>query len=84
MKQCMYYNKKSYFNIRIKLFSSWTYDRLLSNASIEKKDLSLIGFITGILCIISILCSFILRILIYFYSKISKSFIQSSSISKVK
>jgi hypothetical protein len=66
------------------LFSSWTYDRLLSNASIEKKDLSLIGFITGVLCIISIFCSFILRFLIYVYNRISsfdESFIPSPSIS---
>ncbi|CAF3692163.1 unnamed protein product [Rotaria sordida] len=48
---------------------SWTYDQLLSNASIEKKDLSLLGFIIGILCIISILCSLI------------KSFVQSPSTS---
>ncbi|CAF3653629.1 unnamed protein product [Rotaria sordida] len=48
---------------------SWTYHQLLSNASIEKKDLSLLGFIIGILCIISILCSLI------------KSFVQSPSTS---
>ncbi|CAF2416910.1 unnamed protein product [Rotaria sp. Silwood2] len=63
---------------------SWTYDRLLSNASIEKKDLSLLGFIIGILCIISILCSLIPRIFIYLYGRIlssKKSFVPSPSIS---
>ncbi|CAF0750368.1 unnamed protein product [Rotaria sordida] len=63
---------------------SWTYHQLLSNASIEKKDLSLLGFIIGILCIISILCSLIVRIFIYLYDKISlskKSFVQSPSTS---
>ncbi|CAF0742828.1 unnamed protein product [Rotaria sp. Silwood1] len=63
---------------------SWTYDRLLSNASIEKKDLSLLGFIVGILCIISILCSLILRIFIYLYGRISlskKSVVESPSIT---
>ncbi len=54
-------------------FSSWTYDRFLSNASIEKKDLSLLGFITGILCIISILSSLIVRMVIDFYENISLS-----------
>ncbi len=69
MKQCMYHSK-SLFKKK-NLFSSWTYDRLLSNASIEKNDLSLIGFITGILCLISICSSFIIRFLNYFYGKIS-------------
>ena len=46
-------------------FSSWTYDRFLSNASIEKKDLSLLGFITGILSIISIVGSLMFRIILH-------------------
>ncbi|CAF0899200.1 unnamed protein product [Adineta steineri] len=57
---------------------SWTYDRFLSNASIEKKDLSLFGFITGILCIIGIVCSLIFRIIIHFHGKISLSTEKSS------
>ncbi|CAM4766608.1 unnamed protein product [Rotaria magnacalcarata] len=63
---------------------SWTYDQLLVNASIEKKDLSLLGFIIGSLSLISILCSFILRIFIYLYDKMSSkkiSFAQTPSVS---
>ncbi len=69
---------------RKNLFSLWTYDRLLSNASIEKNDLSLMGFIIGILCLISIFSSLILRFSIYFYGKIfseDESSIHSPSIS---
>ncbi|UJR33240.1 hypothetical protein I4U23_020695 [Adineta vaga] len=49
---------------------SWTYDRFLSNASIEKKDLSLLGFVTGILSLLTIMASLIFRIIFYVHKKI--------------
>lgn len=83
MKQCKYYNKSFLRHIHKISFSSWTYDRLLLNALVEKKDLSLLGFIVGLLSITSILCSFILMISIDLYHKLSRSkktVIKSSSI----
>lgn len=54
-------------------FSSWTYEHLLSTATIEKKDLSLIGYLTSLICLCLVLCSFIIRIPLHFYGKNRRS-----------
>ena len=50
-------------------FSSWTYAHLLSTATIEKNDLSFIGYLTGLICLGSILFSFSFRIPIHFFAR---------------
>ncbi|CAF0730752.1 unnamed protein product [Adineta ricciae] len=64
---------------------SWIYDRFLSNASIEKKDLSLLGFITGICNLAILLASLIYRIDLYARKRLKskETFFDSPSASSV-